>query len=230
MLANKNVEITLIDRILAHPAYLWLSENKNTFFYSALLFVALSIFGVRYFTQNSSLVAHDYVAAETAYIVLQKADSEGASSTVDDSLSDFESILSRQTHLQAKYDGLIAQALIARNLPEEAIPYGQRAIDRTKGENNPLYTQYSQTALLMAEGENERALDASLALQTSLQDKTDQYPYLVVLNTLRIAVLQQSWKEWQELASSSNEKLVAAYQSVANVFQEGSIGIESLVN
>lgn len=184
----------------------WLSEYGKYLLWATLGFVALILLFYRFSSTDSSKAAADYIIAERNFVKISTdADSQ-------DSLAELKAILQNHPELQPKYDGLLAQILIARGDTSSATPFAIRALKRTQKENSPFYTSYAETTLLISEKKFEEALGQAKELQQLL--RTEQHTTkLFAFNLLRIASLQrqlglseqeqQTWKEWQALAQTN---------------------------
>ncbi len=216
----------------------WFLENGKVLILGFLIVIAMFLVGYR-ITYGSMMKSEvNYINAENNY---QRFMSEKSETKSQEALMNLSAIMSNYPELYAKYDGLIAQKLIVEGNISESLPFANRAIDRTQSENTPLYSEYSKTALLIAEKKYEEALKNALELKQQLLKNefvmSIESPegILFAFNLLRIGMLQQqmklesaelaTWNEWKA-AKISNE----AFQKLANNFNVGQINLTNYID
>jgi len=215
----------------------WLVDNGRNLSFAFLAVIALFVVGYRISFGSMVKSETNYINAENDY---QRFNSEKNSETQQKYLSSLNSIMASHPELYAKYDGLIAQKLIADENYTESLPFATRAIDRTKNENAPLYSDYSLTTLLIAETNYQEALKKSLNLKALILKESENETssikktadLLFAFNLLRIGMLQQqlqlekdelvTWNEWK--TAKINDETI---KKLINNFNVGQI---SLIN
>lgn len=168
----------------------------------------------------------------------------------EDALTKLNSILSTNPELYPKYDGLVAQTLINRGDAGDALPFAKRAISRTEPENQPYYTNYTRTTMLIAESRFDEALKEALALDTQMRDAIKQNlsiaqrkfgDSLFAFNLLRIGMLQQqlglkdqerkTWQEWKQyVATIPSTPLSKAFQQQSAILTEGKVTLSDYID
>lgn len=228
---------TLADQLEEHPMVQWFSNNGLTVVY-ALLGCALLFMLIYRFYGGSTQSQQDFYEAESSMTELQQSPEDAKAS-----LAKLEKILYRNPDLHAKYDGLIAQALLNLNNVQEALPFAENAIARTKSENAPFFTDFANTTLLIAEKKYDQALQNAKDLNKKITEQTEalkENSLLFAYNLLRIGMLQQqlgqkeearqTWKQWMEFAKNATEKSSAAnmnegFLTLNQVFIDGKLDL-----
>lgn len=210
----------LSDSFAEHPIVQWISQNGRSLLYALLGLVALFLIGYRLMGGQGSNSAKDYLSVEREMGIFLAAErSETGAAQAKDSLDKLTRLLNKYPDLRAKYEGLIAQQLIVRGDVAAAIPLAERTLARISQEHIPLYSQYSQTTLLIEKGSDAEALEQATALQAKVNEKDASG--LFAANLLRMAMLNQKLgkkndelKTWQilkeTLTQSDNDQLVRA--------------------
>lgn len=215
----------------------WCLENGRILIIGFLCVIAMFLVGYRISYGSMMKSEINYINAENNY---QRYMSEKNEAEAQETLMKLSSIMTNHPELYAKYDGLIAQKLIIEGNISESLTFANRAIDRTQSENAPLYSDYSKTAILIAEKKYEEALKNALDLKQLLLKNefvmSIESPegILYAFNLLRIGMLQQqlklesaelaTWNEWKA-AKISNE----AFQKLANKFNVGQINLTNYI-
>ena len=215
----------------------WCLENGRILILGFLSVIAMFLVGYRVSYGSMMKSEINYINAENNYqrFISEKNETQG-----QEILTNLSAIMANHPELYAKYDGHIAQKLIIEGNISESLPYANRAIDRTEAENAPLYSDYSKTAILIAEKKYEEALKNALDLKQLLLKNefvmSIESPegILFAFNLLRIGMLQQqlklesaelaTWNEWKA-AKISNE----AFQKLANNFNVGQINLTNYI-
>ncbi len=145
-----------------------------------------------YITANHSFVKWDQILDQDA-----------------EEFASLQRVMKKHPELHAHYDALIGQNLLSTHSPKEAEPYIERTLKRT---DQPYYSDYARTSLLISEAKYEEARQsASLLKQQMIEDtyfwenrKDDSA--LFAFNLLRIATLSRQLKDlegeqkaWKEL-------------------------------
>jgi hypothetical protein len=140
----------------------------------------------------------DYVAATKSFTkweeVLENRDRE---------LVSLQKIMKSHPELHAHYDALIGQDFLASHSPNEAKPFVERALKRT---DQPYFSDYAKTSMLIGEKKYEEAFEASNQLKEQMLGddafwKSEKSSALFAFNLFRIAILSGQLKD------SASEKL-----------------------
>ncbi|MDJ0651914.1 MAG: hypothetical protein QNJ27_02765 [Simkaniaceae bacterium] len=141
------------------------------------------------FEAKKERAKRDYVAATAAFTKWEQALDQGGSS-----LAKLKKLVEKHPELQAHYDPSIAQSLLANISPQEATPFIERTLQRTK---QPYYIDYARTSLKIGEKRYQEALEEALSLKdkmasdSSFWEKSKKNSALFAFNLLRIATLNQ---------------------------------------
>lgn len=221
---NSMEKIPLADIFAENNLVHWISENGKTIL---ILFLAVvTLFFVAYRLSSGYIVKSElnYINAENEF---QRFIAEKNGPSMQESLNKLNAMLLAHPELHAKYDGLIAEKLLATANTEESLPFANAAINRTLSENSPFYSDYSTTTLLIAEQKYEEALKNSLNLKELLSKNNDaSNGLLFAFNFLRIGILQQqlglekdelaTWNEWKTATNSKVNK--ESFEKLTNHF------------
>lgn len=228
-----NIEPTLSERINDHPAFEWITQNRNNLIWALLLVFALGVFAYRTASSRSQQAGQNYLTAESTYLEMRSTTGEPSA----DAANRLDALIQAQPDLQAKYDGLLSQFLLAKGKTTEATPLAQRALKRTATENSPYFQQYAQATLLIAANDYSNALTQSLRLQDSIvADTHATQSTLLPVNLLRIAMLQQklglddevnSWQQFRDLAKEDGKAI--HFEKVADIYREGDIDLDAYI-
>lgn len=231
----------LASKLEEHPVIQWFAENGKNLLYILAGMVLLFILGYKLAGMSGTKSEADYVHVQNEFVRFQESpDSE----VQEESYKKLVALIDRHPELHAKYDGLIAQTLLNRSQIAEAQKFATSGLDRTRSENDPYYTEFAQTTMLIAQEKYTDALQHSQALQQKmlpLVTKENNYGGVLFANNLvRIAMLQQqlgdkkgelqTWQEWKKLAGLSKESAATqidpmSFQAINSLYSEGKISL-----
>lgn len=145
----------------------------------------------------------DYVSATAAFTKWKQVLERNG-----DDFAKLSKLVKKHPELQARYDAPIGQYLLAAIAPQEAAPFIERTLLRTK---QPYYSDYARTSLKISEKKYQEALDEALSLKDKMNseplywEKSKDSSSLFAFNLMRIATLSQqlnqseteieAWKE-----------------------------------
>lgn len=216
-----------------NPTIQWLTKNGRYLMLGVLAFAVVLLLIYRLSASDSIKAEKDYADADRAFQTLQETTvTEEASK---EALQTLSVIMLRQPELHAKYDGLIAQILINRGDIASATDYANLALERTKTEDSPFYTDFSKTSLLIGKKSYSEALKQANELQVRMDQTTNLSDKGVVLgayNLWRIALLQkelglknEELKTWQQWKKYYNDNRGPLMESVIAAFTEGKVSM-----
>jgi len=209
----------------ADQVTLWLEQWGKPVLFTLLAIVALSLLGYRYSLSKTSHAEADYFKAENDYQVIQSL--TGEKENLDDAFRDLEAIIAKHPELNAKYDGLLAQAYLNEGKNEQAIPYAEQNLKRIKVNNVSNYLEFSNTTLLIAQKDYNSALNKSLKLQDQIKDEA----LLKFINLLRIAELYQMNGQTAD-AKATYQKILDQYgesEFAKNYFESGKTNFKEFI-
>lgn len=227
----------------------WVSSyGKNTGYLLGGVLILLSLV----YLISSSFSAKpekEYLQAASDFSFFVKQNESQDNGLVTDAYKRLEAIMSKYPELHAAYDGILAQTFLNRQQTQDAKPYAQATLARTKSNHLEYYSDYATTTLLISEHKFQEALDTSKALQAKMTDALSTRnekemrtfgDELFALNLLRIGMLQQemgdttgeltTWQQWKQYAGlgSSKSNLKVDAQAFRALIQQLSIGAVSL--
>jgi hypothetical protein len=214
------------------------AEYGNRVFYVIIALLALFFLIFRYTGSQEAQAIGDYISADSN---LTKFRATPASEILnpDGPFETLTNIIARHPELHQKYDGLIAQILVAKGQPQIADSFANPTFNRIEKDHLPLYLDYAKASLLSSKGLYEEALKSSLTLKEQLskvkEDSHDET--LKAYNLLRIAFLNQqlgheqdeklAWKEFDSWVKSASQDLQGKkiWASLQSNFQQGGISL-----
>lgn len=196
---SKPPSLPLDDDWVEYPIVQWIIHNGKSIGYWTLIALMGLFIASRFISSSQQKAERDFFQAEQSAIELN------ATETQAQAISTLKEIMDRHPELHAKYDGLIAQALLTNNQVEEAAPFADETILRVNQEAPSPFISYSKTTLLIGNGNYQEALQQAYELKLSATD-----PTLYVFNTIRIALLERELgnkaeekKAWEEITRLS---------------------------
>lgn len=221
------------------------AKHSNTVLCVVGALMVLSVGLLQWGRSSQVSSERDFVEAISDFDLIQAGQED-----IHSPLKSLELSLERHPELHQRFDGAIAQDLVARDLVQEALPFAKASLERAAEQLNPLLKSFSQTSLFIAEKKFELALEKSKELDGLLsariaQDSEDgeQLRVLHAFNLLRIATLQKTlekpqeekkaWLAWQELLGLNGQDgredqayLIQAFES----FQVQNLSLFDYVN
>lgn len=214
------------DALEEHPLIQWMVANGKVLLYALVGLILLTILILRFIMGGNAASEADFIQAEKEYLLIISPPKDGDDPSAQaNALNNLNQIMAAHPELYAKYDGPLAEILLIQGENAQASDYALRAIQRTAQENDPFYTGFAGTTLVIADGKYEEALkEANLLKSQMIQQGVDlqntpekmQFTTLLYsLNLLRIGMLQQqlalnteelaTWQEWKGLIEKSRE-------------------------
>jgi len=135
----------------------------------------------------------DFSRAQLLFVAAERAADAADIQQTYALLQQLSQLMEAHPSLHAKYDGAIAQRLLALEQGKEAEPYAQRTLMRTRSDQLVLFRSYAATTLLIGIGEHKQALEAANALAKELEQAElagTAEPMLAACNQLRRAALE----------------------------------------
>jgi hypothetical protein len=177
----------------------WISAHKQLLIGAFLSLIVMLIIAYRLIAHHNANAELDFLRAQTSFTQFQKnilSDPEAA----ETDLKQLQDLLKSYPDLRAKYDGAIAQSLLILNQAVKAKPFAEAVFKRTKSDHLNLYQEFSQTSLLIGNGEVQEALQKAkeLKLALDLPETAESHPALVAFNLLRLAILHQQLAQKDE--------------------------------
>ena len=229
------------EQVQQHPAFEWMMENRQ---YIPYLFIALlAVIGIGYKLTSGSVAKAEsnYQLAEGYWTQIQRNISEETGiAKQEDAINNLRSIVAEYPELSSKYDGILAQLLLAHGESEAAMPYAEQTEKRTAQTQDPLFKEFSDTTLLIAEGKLEEALQRSLNLKKKLL-KQEGPPLLLPYSLIRIAMLHQglgqddlevlAWDEWNQYANGKGiqKPEPQILNTISSLFAEGDLSLDKYI-
>lgn len=230
----------------------WFTSNGKYIAYGVCALLVLFILVYRFSANYNDASEQEYLKASNDFMTVIKTN-DSTSPGTDDSFIDLKKLMSNHSELHAIYDGALAQTLLNRGQVEEAIPFAEATLVRTRVNHLVFYQDFAATTLLISTKKYEEALKNALVLQDkmgeAINSTTDQQERsfsdeLFAVNFFRIGMLQQqlndklaeqrTWLLWKQYAGLGTNKAALPVhvpsQSFRNVIQQLAIGNISLLD
>jgi tetratricopeptide (TPR) repeat protein len=225
----------------------WLSQYGKNALYILCALIALSLLIYRFSAGYTAHSEKEYLAAANNFATLER----GSTEKREVALKELTLQLDSMPELQAAYGAPIGQTLLSRGQTEQAAPFINATLKRTRTDDLPYYRDFGATSLLIAQGKYQEALNSATALQdrmtTDIEKSAGTRPQhfgdsLFALNMLRVALLHQelnqgqdeltTWKQWQQYAglTTTRPESVITPQAFHSLIQQLAIGNMSLLD
>lgn len=235
----------------------WLMRNSKAILSTLLILAALILIFARISSGGNKKAESDYFNAENNYAIYARGIKGNTDPAIrKEALEKLRLILDRRPDLHAKYDGLLAQALLIQGDPELASLYENRALKRTEADHLSYYANYAKNTLLIGNQHYAEALKNSILLKEEIlknavlaREHPEQKMFgdlLFAYNLLRIAMLQNAigskegelvaWKEFKGYAGLTadrpSEGLIeeSAFGILLDHFQEGKVSLMNYID
>lgn len=177
---------------------LWLQEHQQKI--SWALSIALVPFMLLFYfsAKKSKSSKEDYFQADAAYEKWSLSPS-----SEQETFEKLEKLMDRHPNLYKKFGSLIAEKCLVMNEPLLAAKFGGAALKQME-KVAPYHQLFSKTALCIAEGHYEQALNEAIGLKQQME-KGLQDPILFIFNMMRIASLERELGLFQKEALTLNE-------------------------
>jgi len=213
-----------------------------------LLFAVLALLAIGYRFAGGTAAKKEtsYLVAENYFTNLQQAVGTGIGiETIENYLDKLKEITTAYPSLQSRYDGTIAQFLIAMGRYEEAQPFAMRTLKRTAQDQLPIFNDFSKISLMIAKGNLAEALEEAQKLKKEMiqiRNKNEgSFVSLFAYTLLRNAILQskagaprkaeKAWTEWEKYASSiGNPQLRDAVAKLEIALNEGKFTLNDYIS
>jgi len=207
-------------RLNQNPAIRWVVKHRTTLSYVffGLLFLTLLVF--RFANGRTKAASSDYIQVKRELDLLKKGDSQA--------LNRLQILIKKHPDLQAKLDGPVAQSLILMRQMELAKPFADRSLKTLEKEDLPLYLEFADISILVADEEFELAMQKAKSLQEKLEEK----PSLHFYNLLRIALLKEKLglnPDWHSLKEHVALQKEAAFEPILSLFDETSLSLNDFI-
>jgi hypothetical protein len=216
---QKIIEI-LSDDHLADKAVLWIHNHQKKLWISIATATILAVVVFAISLSNSRSAHRDFAEADHYYSKWIAGGADAASS-----YEELLAILERRGELKPLYQGRICQILLAQAFVTQALPQGNEALDRASALLPKEYLQFSKITLSIAQGNYQKSLEDSIALQTDLTQGSAIAGY----NQIRLAML------YKELGNSEKEleSWIAVEklqdESIRENFREGTVSLADFI-
>jgi hypothetical protein len=208
----------------------WIGKNGSKLIGAFFLLVVLFIAVFRWGVSSTGKSEGSFINASHYFSNFEKAIEENRGDEMHHALTALLSTMKEQPSLQAKYDGIMAQLLLATNEVEQALPLAKDTLKRTAADRLEDYRSYSETTLLMGQGKMEEALARAKGLQEKLlQGEKKEESLLIEYNLLRLAALegQLGHKEEERIALLEWQK---TGQQLGHAISSGGISLAQFIS
>lgn len=230
----------------------WFTSNGKYLAYGVCALLVLLILIYRFSATHNDASEQEYLKASNDFMTVIKT-GDSTSPGTDATFINFKKLMNNHPELHAIYDGALAQTLLNRGQVEEAIPFAEATLARTRVNHLAFYQDFAETTLLISTKKYEEALKNAIALQdkmneainsTENQQERSFSEELFAVNLFRIGMLQQqlndklaeqqTWLLWKQYAGLGTNKIAlpvhVTSQSFRNVIQQLAIGNISLID
>lgn len=232
----KNIDLGE-ENLRYHSTIEWLSSHKHIFLWSFVALLALLILAYRFASIRTSNAETDFFQAQHAFSQFQQeSTSSGQENSTSSDLQQLIAIMQRHPELKPKYEGSLAQTLLANGQVAQAQIFAEDIFKRTQPDHLQFYQDYSKASFLIGEGHYSEALQQSQHLQSALDRLSEgTYPVLYVFNLIRLAMLYQETGQpqaeletWKQLQNQPQrlEAVMAAYQ----LFKVGQASLDQYID
>jgi hypothetical protein len=220
----------------SHPAIEWLSTHKNILLWAVFGIIAALIIATRLITWRTLDAEKDFFQAQAAFNQFEQAAGNTAEGTA--AAADFEqlqAIMQRHPELRSKYEGPLAQTLLIIGQVPQAQAYIEDIFKRAQSDHLQLYQNYTNTSVLIGQGDYANALQNAKQLKSDLDQLGERAnPILYVYNLIRLAMLYQQMeqpgeelKAWEELQNQT-QRLEAVIEA-SQAFQVGNASLNQYI-
>jgi hypothetical protein len=200
----------------SHPAIEWLSTHKNILLWAVFGIIAALIIATRLITWRTLDAEKDFFQAQAAF-------------------NQFEQAAGNTAELRSKYEGPLAQTLLIIGQVPQAQAYIEDIFKRAQSDHLQLYQNYTNTSVLIGQGDYANALQNAKQLKSDLDQLGERAnPILYVYNLIRLAMLYQQMeqpgeelKAWEELQNQT-QRLEAVIEA-SQAFQVGNASLNQYI-
>ncbi len=197
----------------------YLKKYWKKAFYAVLILACVGIWSERLFLKKSGNTKQDYL------IVNQIFESYRMGNPIAlESLDEAERVVKKHPELSSKYATMLSHCCYVQNQPEKALLYANSSLKRARNSLPSPYVTYSDVSLEISEKKFEQAYKHSVQLEEELA--RGEFEQLHAFNLLRLIFLCDKVSEDKE-AYYKRLKKMASYDSIAPLFQEGSVNLET---
>lgn len=246
----------LLDQIRDSSSFQWLVENRQHLPYIFVAVLALLFLTFKFTSGRISEAESNYLLAENYFTILKKSirEEDDPEKTLN-ALENLKKITINYPELQSRYDGLIAQLLLAQGNQEQAQEFSLRTLNRTDKDQLSPYTHFTRTSLLIGEKNYQKAIEEATLLKGKLEQEAQANmtreernfgDVLYAYNLLRIAMLQKAmgnskkellaWKEWKQYTKTNQQAQTDqlfhsnAFASLGKKIDEGSFSLSDFID
>lgn len=240
---KKESKSDIPDGLKENRFFQFLVENRQFIPYVFIALLILLGIAFKVTGGRTSEAETNYLIAENYFNRLKETWQEGAGmESLQANLEKLQEITADYPSLRSRYDGTIAQLLLLMNKPEEARQFILRTLERTTQDDLRIFTEFSKTTLLIAEGKLAEALKRAKNLKKKIvQDDQKKIPHLFAYTLLRIAMLEkvsgtpegesEAWDEWKNYAEKTPDSpFDEAIATIGKSLQEGSFSLNEYIN
>ncbi len=207
----------------------WLVENGRNILGGILAIIIICALLWYYFGKRMN--ENDYINATNQFILFKRevVTSKGDNAAALAALAKLEESMKLAPELHTKYDGEIAQLLLAMGENHQALDYSKRFLKLSYPKALQTYATFASQSVDVVEGNLQNAL----ALAKTINEKANSSSLLSAYNLLQTALLEQAVGDsksakasWEEIKASLNNGTV---QTIAKLFSLGNINLTQFI-
>lgn len=208
------------ENLNSHPFIIWVAERQKELIIGFFILVLVLLLAIRLSSRSELKTESDFIKAENDLALIVSPAEGIAPAKEEEALQSLQTIVSRYPDLQSKYDGPLAQILLAKRKPDQAAPYLERALGRTTEKELPLYAEFANISL--AAGEED--LEGAFTRSQKMKDQLDRNSALYAYNLLRIAMLAKQLEKHEDAKDAFSEWLKnqdnPGFQEISKAFSQ----------
>ncbi|MFA6915615.1 MAG: hypothetical protein WC222_04400 [Parachlamydiales bacterium] len=207
----------------------WLAEYKKYLIGGGIAFALLLL--LLWSQLGSGATQNDYIIASNQYTVFKKAiSSPNTANEALSELSKLSALMDKYPVLHQKYDGDIAQLLLAAGQKEQALPFANNFLKLDFDPSVNLYKEFAEQTIALSEGNTQKAIEKGNAITQASSPTSGLYAF----SSFQTALLEKSLGDveiarqaWSRLKNSLHEP---AFQAISPLFTMGNVTLMQFIS
>ena len=177
----------------------WLDNYGQTLIYGLVAAAALLLFLFKYTASDRQQSEFDFMRAESLYFDFRAGEAEGT-------LGELQVLMTKYPELHQKYDGVIAQTLLARG-DLAGVSMARALLEDHKSLLDPAALAFSELSLQIAKGD-------LVSPPSSINMEVESYPMTSSFEALRLALLEKNQGkavQWADLKPKLSPEFIERF-------------------